>query len=140
MPGLVQKFSKWSLHIPLREPSTSAIGSSHVYAEAQLATTMPSGAGKRDDRSFKVPAQEKLDDRNSVFAQFDVCGRLWQVESTLWADLWCPRFTFLRWSHFQEHTLYIEGTENPCPQFSGGRKDRFDCTSINMSRTESKQK
>ena len=62
-----------------------------------------------------------------LFAQFDVCGRFSQVESTLWADLWCPQFAFLRWLHFPARTLsvhlnpQIEGTEIVCPQFSGGR-------------------
>ena len=41
------------------------------------------------------------------FAQFDVCGRFSQVDSKLWADLRCPQFAFLRWSHFQERTPYI---------------------------------
>ena len=41
------------------------------------------------------------------FAQFDTCGRFSQVDSTLWADLRCPQFAFLRWSHFQERIPYI---------------------------------
>ena len=41
------------------------------------------------------------------FAQFDVCGRFSQVESKFWADLRCPQFAFLRWSHFQERTPSI---------------------------------
>ena len=41
------------------------------------------------------------------FAQFDDFGRFSQVESKLWADIQCPQFAFLRWSHFQEHTPYI---------------------------------
>ena len=41
------------------------------------------------------------------FAQFYVCGRFLQVGSTLWADLRCPQFAFLRWSQFQERTPYI---------------------------------
>ena len=85
-----------------------------------------SGACKRrdDERLSGVPVREKLDDRKVFFAQFDVCGCFSQVDSKLWADLWCSQFAFLRWSHFQERTPYIwirEGTENACPQYSGGR-------------------
>ena len=43
----------------LHEPATSVIGCPHVYAGA---TTMPSGACEGGDRSFGVPAKEKLDD------------------------------------------------------------------------------
>ena len=61
------------------------------------------------------------------FAQFDVRGRFSQAELKRWVNLRCPQFVFLRWSHFQERTPYIilnqqiEGTENECPQFLGGR-------------------
>ena len=90
--------------MPLHEPVTSAIGSPHVHAGAELATTMPGGACKRDDRSFGVPVKEKLDDRKIFFVESDVCGRFSQVKSALWADLRCPQFAFLRWSQFQERT------------------------------------
>ena len=101
------KIFNTELHMPLHEPATSAIGSPHVYAGAWLATTMPSGARKRDDRSFGVPAKEKLDYRKVFFPESDVCGRFSQVKSALWADLQCPQFAFLRWSQFQERTPYI---------------------------------
>ena len=74
-------------------------------------------------RNWQRPRQEELTNANIArleclcrkswwmekvfFAQFDACGRFSQVESTLWADLRCPQFAFLRWSHFQESTPYI---------------------------------
>ena len=87
-----------------------------------------------------------------LFAQFDVYGRFSQVESTLWADLWCPQFAFLRWSHFQESCPYIWIRELKglklcvrsfqvvalcvCVCMSGGRKDMFDCISGQMPRSQ----
>ena len=94
---------------------------------------MPSGSCKQDDRSFGVPAKEKLDNQKVIFAEVDVCGRFSQVESTLWADLRCPQFAFLRWSHFQERTPYIESAKGPKLRarnfrwlLLSGHKDRFD--------------
>ena len=51
--------------------------------------------------------REVTQSKKCFFAQFYVCGRFLQVKSTLWADLRCPQFAFLRWSHFQERTPYI---------------------------------
>ena len=45
--------------------------------------------------------------KKCFFAQFDVCGRFSQVESTRRADLRWAQFAFLRWLHFQEGTPYI---------------------------------
>ena len=133
----------------LLEPSSSAIGSSYMHPgggggggggndhakRMGEATTMPKGSSsKPHDRPSGVPAREKLDDRKSVFAQFDVCGRFPQVESisTLWADLPVSAIHISQVVAFSRtHSIHlnprIEGTEIACPQFSGGRKDRYDC-------------
>ena len=105
-----KNFQYGVVHMPLREP----------WHQRSVAPTCKRGrywqrpweaelhvACKRNYRSFGVPTKEKLDKQKSAFAQFDVCGRFFQVESTLWADLWCPQFAFLRWWHFQERCLYI---------------------------------
>ena len=132
-----KNFQYRDLHMPLHEPATSAIGSPHVYAGAYLATTMPSGACKRDDLSFGVHAKEKLDDwkvfslnltyvvafhrlnrhfgltssvRNSHFSGGrNFKNALRTFESANWRDWNCVSSIF-RWS-----------------LLSGGRKGRFDC-------------
>ena len=100
-----KNFQKGVIHMPLREPLTSAIGSSHVYSgattvKAELPNAMVALLECR-------PAKEKSDGWKLSVAQFDVWGRFSQVESTLWTDFWCLQFAFLRWSHFQKRTPYI---------------------------------
>ena len=100
-------FQFWVVHMHLRKPSTSVIGCSHMFAgciwqrpcQAELdnATIAQSECLRRKSRTVE----------NVFFAQVDVCGRFSYVESTLWDDLRCPQFAFLRWSHFQERTPYI---------------------------------
>ena len=90
--------------MPLHEPATSAIGSPHVYAGE---TTMPSGACKRDDRSFRVPAKEKLDDRKVFSLNLTYVVAFHRLNRHFGPTSGCPQFAFLRWSQFQECTLYI---------------------------------
>ena len=106
---------------------TSAIGGSHVVVSGDvLATTMTSGACKRDDRSFAVPTKEKLDKLKSAFRSI---WRMWSLFSG-WIDaLGRPLVSSIRISQVVafSRTLSvhlnprIEGTEIVCPQFSGGR-------------------
>ena len=97
--------------MPAHEPSPSAIDTTTVVptytrgrgwqrpCQVELANAMITCPERLQGKRWTI---EKV-----FFAQFDVFGRFSQVESTLWADIQCPQFAFLRWSHFQEHTPYI---------------------------------
>ena len=87
---------------------------------------MPSRACKREDRLSGVPARETLDDRKSVFRS------IWRIWSLFpgWIEALgrhtvsairisqVVAFSRTRSVHLNQR---IEGTENACPLFSGGR-------------------
>ena len=113
--GLVQKLQCGVAHMPL---SAIVIGDrmctlyySTWGGGGQWATTVPSRAYECDDCSFGVTNWTNWEKSWTIervaFAHFDECGCFSQVELAIWADLWCPQFAFLMWSHFQERTAYI---------------------------------
>ena len=127
LPGVVQNFSIWSfVHMHLRKPSTSVIGSSHMFAGVYLATTMPSEACKRDDHSIGVSGKEKSDGRKRVFRS---SWRMWSLFIGRINALGRPPVSAIRISQVvafsRTHSIHlnprIEGTDIACPQFSGGR-------------------
>ena len=87
---------------------------------------MPSGTCKRDDRSFWVPVKEKLDDQKRVFHSI---WRMWSLFAGWITALGLLPVSANRISqvaafsrtHSVQLNPRIEGTENACPQFSGGR-------------------
>ena len=116
-------------HGTYRAPARAIVISDRSFQHAcggVIGNNNASGACKRDDRPSGVPLREKLDDRKSVFSSI---WRMWSLFPGWFEALGRPPVSAIRISQVvafsRTHSVHlnpqIEGTENACPQYSGGR-------------------
>ena len=126
IPGLVwqkqaRRFSQFELKVgELGFPIHIVCVSAALYHRGHAAAIFPlrwirSIGNDQAKRSLKTrrslvrsACKGKLSNQKSVFrCNWTHVVAFCRLNRRFWADLRCPQFAFLRWSHFQERTPYI---------------------------------